>query len=316
MSFVNTLIKNQEQYDITHIEDRQLEVRNNGIKLGNRITPISDSSRAKVEDFFGFSKKMSHLSNDFKDQAIKRLVENGPEDFTVVRDGKGEIIDLRRGHVNPISLDPLFKTLERHIPNGEVSLFKSNGFTTEFAITTPEITTRLVDHTLDETRGGIYLRAQAVSGAPRLSVVPVLHRMSCKNQMSADQKRNQVEVSGDDFEDVLGELDSIVGNIMTQQVPENLKSWLALSEMKPHDPMRYANVLMAKANVGKKIREKVRDRILFSQAMDQVLTAFDVVNMITDFQHGVSDAQRDSLWALGDLALVGHQNCDRCEGAL
>lgn len=299
--------------DVLHTDTLSTYIQGDILRVGKQEIPLSNKSRNTIEEYVGFGYKLKKKTPvTIRDSVINKVFENKFSDITF---GfyNGDITKVLLGHKDPAPLENVFKIVDKVVPDGELSLFKSNGFDCEFTVTTPEIAASVGNN--DITRGGIYTKAVSSSKKPSLSVIPVLHRMFCSNQMSQAQKDSALKISGSDFEDTLIDLEATINKYL-EQTTESLDNWIKLDQIVPHSKIAYAKYLLSKAHIGKKISQEVLQDLAFEH---KILSAYDIVNIITEKQHGkISDAQRSSLWRLGDLSLDPNEKfvCSQCEHEL
>jgi hypothetical protein len=307
------LLDRTRHLSLEHISLSEVIIKDDKVILGKDEYDLEKTGRSVIERYVGLSEKFKKsVSVEFRDQLLNKIFQSkSDEDATLVFNGN-ELVNFTKGTRQLVPLNEIFETVNELIPDGEVSLFKTDGLFTEFAVTTDTIQGNPTYSTKDVTKGGIYLKAECY-GRPRVTVVPILHRMVCSNQMSQEQKNSALKVSGTNYAEILPGLSDNIREYMDMLIPGLLNRWLGLADYHPENPQRFATYLMKGAKLGDKNMKKVTDNLWFLNKP----SAYEIINVITELQHNVSDYQRDAIWRLGARALTLADSeliaCDSCK---
>lgn len=309
----NTLTKKTENLGVVHSPLIEVLIKGDEIKVGHEIFPLGPTGRNTIEHYVGFSAKFKrYVDPVLKDQVLNKVFQNTTRDVSLIFNGT-DLVNLVTGTKELIPLDDVFNVVDNLIPDGELSLFKTTGLFTEFAVTTKDIQGAPTGSVLDITRGGVYLKAESL-GKTTLTVIPILHRLSCANQMSKAEKDSALKVKGDSYFEVSLDLQETIQNYLDKTIPSNLNRWLGLADYKPSNPAKFATYLMTKGKIGERIQKKILDEVAYMNKP----SAYHVINTITGHQHNTSEAQRNNLWRLGAMSLDVNESfeCDTCHSAL
>lgn len=310
------LLNKIENLSVTHVPINLVSVKDDEIRVGNTVSPLDVKGRNVIERYIGFSTKFKKsVDTDLKDQVINKVFAARNTQVSIVHNGNS-IVNIISGEKELVPLEKVFGVVDAVVPDGEVSLFKTDGFYTEFAVTSAAVSGSPTKNKADVTQGGVYLKAESLH-SPRLTVIPILHRLVCANQMSREQKDSALKVKGNSYDEILPGLTERIEGYMNKTIPSQLNSWLGLTEFYPASPNKFALSLMSRAKLGKKQQEKVLTQLEFSFGKQ---SAYDVINAITALQHGVTQAQRDNLWRLGAYSLTLDEkallSCNTCHSSL
>jgi UDP-3-O-acyl-N-acetylglucosamine deacetylase len=172
---VDQLKSKVDDLEYLHTSLGSVAIQNHNLNIYGKEIPFTKTSRKTFENFLGFSSKFSKFDEEFKDNIINKALQIGSTNLTFVIDGSDNVLNIVKGHKNPVPLENVFNVVENVIPDPELSLFRTNGFSTEFTVTSKEIAASINGNSQDVTRGGIYLKTTS-SGKPTMKVIPVLHR--------------------------------------------------------------------------------------------------------------------------------------------
>lgn len=196
-------------------------------------------------------------------------------------------------------------------PTDNVSKFSLvNGF--EAYIHTPEI---FIDaRPEDRTQGGVYVSA-LFGEAPTVSVY--LERLVCSNGMVALSEYDKVRVTGQSNSEILEGMKALTNLALDSTIPDYLKNWKKMTTITSSNPEQLIHRL-SKENG---INAKLESAIIEAAASLPNDSYYDIVNLITSFQHaeGVEKSnQLEKLQVLGGNAIrdLGGHRCNNCQHSL
>ena len=307
--------------EATVVDNFDITLTPNKLQFQGKEIFIEGSDHKTIDEFVGFGAKLkSRISDGTRIKMINEAFTGSNGQTTVVT-RNGKLSTIVSGPKDLVPLDDIFEVMDNIIPNGDISLFKTDGLTTEFAVTIPEIVGAPTDNRGDKTHGGVYLKANTVNTKPTLMAVPILHRLFCANQISKAQKDSAIKIESElSFKDAMGDLEATVGNFVEADVPVMLKRFLHLHEVYPQKPKVALNYLMNKAKLGAKVKEKVLEELPANMTSGNT-SMYDIVNAITWQQHDAKNlGTRNKIWALGVEALSMSVNneisCTTCSGKI
>jgi hypothetical protein len=161
----------------------------------------------------------------------------------------------------------------------------------------------------DITEGGI--RFNATHGiSPEVSTY--MERLVCTNGMVVTSEIDKVPVRGYTLTEVLDSMEKIATHYLNNEVPNFLDNWGKLKEINSKNPEQLIHRLSRENSLS----PKVETRIIEAAASLTDSTYYDVVNLITSFQHaeGVDSKEADKLQVLGGNAVrdMGGHRCTGC----
>jgi len=174
-------------------------------------------------------------------------------------------------------------------------------------IYTPEM---YVDaRTDDRTNGGI--RFEAFHGNnPRVSAY--MERLVCTNGMVATSDLDSIAVKGYSLDEIINNMESAARLLLTSTVPNYLENWKKLTTIRSTNPEQLIHRLV-KEN---EISTKIESRIIEAASSLENDSYYDVVNLITSFQHesSIDEKQFGKLQVLGGNAVrdLGGHRCNGC----
>lgn len=162
----------------------------------------------------------------------------------------------------------------------------------------------------DITQGGI--RFDTTHGkSPEVSAY--MERLVCTNGMIATSDLDKVPVRGYTLAEVLNSMQHIADHYLNTTVPRFLDNWKKLTDIRSTNPEQLIHRL-AKEN---ELSPKIESRIIEAAASLEDSTYYDVINLITSFQHaeGVDSKQINKLQTLGGNAVrdMGGHRCTSCQ---
>jgi hypothetical protein len=166
----------------------------------------------------------------------------------------------------------------------------------------------------DRTQGGVYISAM-YGEVPTVSVY--LERLICSNGMVSLAEYDKVRITGQsNGEIIMGIVDRMKAAV-DQVIPNYLNNWSEMTRISSGNPEQLIHRL-AKENG---INPKLESRIIEEVPSIEADTYYDIVNLMTSFQHaeGVPGTnQFDRLLVLGGNAVqnMGGHRCNNCQHSL
>jgi len=165
----------------------------------------------------------------------------------------------------------------------------------------------------DRTNGGI--RFRALHGkTPQVSAY--MERLVCTNGMVAQGDFDNISIKGYGLDEIINNMEAAANLLLTKTVPAYLENWRKLTTIKSSNPEQLIHRLAREAEVS----TKVESRMIEAAAALRGDTYYDVVNLITSFQHidGVDGEQFDKIQRLGGNAVrdLGGHRCSGCQHSL
>ena len=162
----------------------------------------------------------------------------------------------------------------------------------------------------DITQGGI--RFNALHGAkPQIS--PYMERLVCSNGMVATSDLDQIPVRGFTLDEILTSMEKMAGAYLSSTIPAFLENWKKLTEIHSSNPEQLIHRLAREADLS----TKIESRIIEAAASLEDDSYYDVINLITSFQHeeGVDGNQLFKIQQLGGNAVrdLGGHRCTNCQ---
>lgn len=162
----------------------------------------------------------------------------------------------------------------------------------------------------DVTQGGI--RFNALHGAtPQVS--PYMERLVCTNGMVATSDLDSIPVRGFTLNEILTSMERMADHYLTSTIPDYLENWRKLTEIRSVNPEQLIHRLSRENDLS----TKIESRIIEAAASLEDSSYYDVINLITSFQHaeGVDETQFCKLQCLGGNAVrdLGGHRCINCQ---
>ena len=162
----------------------------------------------------------------------------------------------------------------------------------------------------DITEGGI--RFDTTHGkSPEVSAY--MERLVCTNGMVATSDLDKVPVRGYTLEEVLHSMQNIADHYLNTAVPNFLENWKKLTDVRSTNPEQLIHRLSKENDLS----PKIETRIIEAAASLDDSSYYDVINLITSFQHaeGVDPKQVNKLQVLGGNAVrdMGGHRCVNCQ---
>jgi hypothetical protein len=165
----------------------------------------------------------------------------------------------------------------------------------------------------DSTNGGI--RFNAVHGTtPKVSAY--MERLVCRNGMVAMTDVDSIPLRGYTLAEVLNSMQTIADHYMKSVLPNYLSNWKTMASIESSNPEQLIHRLSKEAGIS----PKLETRIIEAAASLVDNSYYEVVNLITSFQHadGVDEKQANKLRELGGAAVrdLGGHRCTSCQHSL
>lgn len=166
----------------------------------------------------------------------------------------------------------------------------------------------------DRTQGGVFVSAM-YGEAPTVSVY--LERLVCSNGMVGLAEYDKVRVTGQSNGEIIRNIVDLMQASVSQVIPGYLENWQRMTTIKSGNPEQLIHRL-AKENG---LNPKLESHIMEAVASLESDTYYDIVNLMTSFQHaeGVPGTnQFDKLLVLGGNAVqsLGGHRCNNCQHSL
>lgn len=165
----------------------------------------------------------------------------------------------------------------------------------------------------DATNGGI--RFNAAHGAtPKVSAY--MERLVCRNGMVATTDVDSIPLRGYTLGEVLNSMQTIADHYMKSVLPNYLSNWKTMASIESSNPEQLIHRLAKESGIS----PKLETRIIEAAASLSDNSYYEVVNLITSFQHadGIDQKQFDRLQELGGKAVreLGGHRCVNCQHSL
>lgn len=162
----------------------------------------------------------------------------------------------------------------------------------------------------DITQGGI--RFDTTHGkSPEVSAY--MERLVCTNGMVATSDLDKIPVRGYTLAEVLNSMQHIADHYLNTSVPHFLENWKKLTDVRSTNPEQLIHRLSKENDLS----PKIETRIIEAASSLEDSTYYDVINLITSFQHaeGVDQKQVNKLQILGGNAVrdMGGHRCVNCQ---
>ena len=162
----------------------------------------------------------------------------------------------------------------------------------------------------DRTSGGI--RFSAFHGTnPRVSAY--MERLVCTNGMVATSDFDTIAVKGYSLEEIVNNMEVAARILLKTTVPEYLENWKKMTTIRSTNPEQLIHRLVKENDISPKLESRIIEAAA-SLANDAY---YDVVNLVTSFQHidGVDEKQFNKLQVLGGNAVrdLGGHRCTNCQ---
>lgn len=162
----------------------------------------------------------------------------------------------------------------------------------------------------DITQGGV--RFETIYGkSPNVSAY--LERLVCRNGMVATSDLDQIPLKGYTLAEVLSSMQAMADHYLTSSIPNYLDNWKKMTSITTTNAEQLIHRLSKEAGLS----TKIESRIIEAAASLEDSSYFDVVNLITSFQHeeGVDTTQFNKLQQLGGNAIrdLGGHRCNNCQ---
>jgi hypothetical protein len=166
----------------------------------------------------------------------------------------------------------------------------------------------------DRTQGGVYV-SSLFGDAPTVSVY--MERLVCTNGMVALSEYDKVRVTGQSNSEIIEGMKDLISLAVDRTIPDYLANWKKMTTIKSANAEQLIHRL-AKENG---INAKLESAIIEASSSLTNDTYYDIVNLITGFQHadGVEGSnQLEKLQVLGGNAIrdLGGHRCNNCQHSL
>lgn len=196
-------------------------------------------------------------------------------------------------------------------PTDSVSKFSLvNGF--QAFIHTPEL---YVDaRPGDRTQGGVYV-SSLFGEVPTVSVY--MERLVCSNGMVALSEYDKVRVTGQSNSEIIENMKLLTNLALDSTIPDYLNNWKKMTTIKSTNPEQLIHRLAKENGINSKLESSIMEAAS-SLTNDSY---YDIVNLITNFQHadGIEGSnQLEKLQVLGGNAIrdLGGHRCNNCQHSL
>ena len=165
----------------------------------------------------------------------------------------------------------------------------------------------------DATHGGIRFNA-AHGSTPKVSAY--MERLVCRNGMVAMSDVDSIPLRGYTLTEVLDSMERMAEHYISAVLPNYLDNWKTMDSIDSSNPEQLIHRLTKEAGISPKLESSIID----AAASLSSSSYYDVVNLITSFQHadGVDSKQADKLRELGGKAVkeLGGHRCTSCQHSL
>ena len=165
----------------------------------------------------------------------------------------------------------------------------------------------------DVTQGGIRFNASH-GNTPKVSAY--MERLVCRNGMVAVTDVDSIPLRGYTLGEVLNSMENTAEHYLDKVLGNYLDNWKQMAEIKSTNPEQLIHRLAKESNISPKLESSIID----AAASLEDNTYYDVVNLITSFQHadGVDQKSIDKLRELGGKAVreLGGHRCTNCQHSL
>lgn len=162
----------------------------------------------------------------------------------------------------------------------------------------------------DITQGGI--RFSALYGS-KPTVSAYMERLVCRNGMVATNELDIIPLRGFTINEVLANMEHMAQHYLKSLLPNYLNNWKSMSTIKSANPEQLVHRLSRENDLSYRLESHIVDAV--SSLEDN--TYYDIVNLITSFQHadGVEQSQIEKLQQLGGNAIrdLGGHRCTNCQ---
>jgi hypothetical protein len=162
----------------------------------------------------------------------------------------------------------------------------------------------------DRTNGGI--RFLALNGkTPQVSAY--MERLVCTNGMVATGDFDLIGVKGYSMAEILNNMEATANLLLEKSIPDYLDNWKKMTTIRSSNPEQLIHRLSREAELS----TKLESRIIESASSLTSDTYYDIVNLVTSFQHidGVDGEQFNKVQKLGGGAVrdLGGHRCNNCQ---
>jgi len=165
----------------------------------------------------------------------------------------------------------------------------------------------------DLTQGGI--RFNALHGKTP-TVSPYMERLVCSNGMVVASDIDSISLRGFTVAEVIENMERMAQIYLRDNIPAYLDNWARLTDIKTPNPEQLIHRLSKEGEIS----PKIETRIIEAAAALIDNTYYDIVNLITSFQHeeGVNEEQYYKIQRLGGAAVrdLGGHRCSGCQHSL
>lgn len=162
----------------------------------------------------------------------------------------------------------------------------------------------------DVTEGGLRFKAsmlpKSTLGSPY--VASFLCRLACTNGMTHTEEFGKVRLKGKTVDQIIEEMEEAAQTLLSDVVPQRLEQWGHLTEVNVNAPEQFVHRLAREWGLSRRLESDIIEEV--PELTER--SAYDLVNLITGRQHGVSSERiRHRLQELGG-SVIARQDDHRC----
>ena len=164
----------------------------------------------------------------------------------------------------------------------------------------------------DFTEGGVRFKVPIApqDSTAKPSVSSYMVRLDCLNGMTHQEEWGRIRIKGLTVTEVIEEMEIAAQALLSDLVPTRLEQFAGLTEEEPDNPEQYIHRLSREYGLPEKMETSMINRVPELEHR----TAYDLVNLMSGFQHEVSDSLRNKLQNMaGSVAVhAGERRCQTC----
>lgn len=173
----------------------------------------------------------------------------------------------------------------------------------------------------DYTYGGLRFSSHIAPGSakarqPRVSCF--MNRLLCANGMTHEEELGEIRIRGNTVDEILTEMEEVARHFLENQVPTLVERFGGLAQRDVANPEQYVHRLARQYGVVAALETRMIELL---PTLGDAPTAYDIVNMVSGFQHE-EGVQRKTALRLQHLAgetawgSEGEHRCPTCQTPL
>lgn len=275
--------------------------RGENLRVGDLNIGLDEDGLDTLGVFLGIPRGyLNKVSPDLVDQNVRYFLNKDPEAFGLFETDGSALLGV-------------YDATREIIPRGKVveviqAVMAPDDTLNDIDLTQGKIVVDVTTTTIntqpkagDYTYGGLRFASHIAPGSakgkqPRVSCF--MNRLVCSNGMTHEEELGEIRIKGNTVEDVLVEMEEVAKHFLENQVPLLVERFGGLAGREVGNPEQYVHRLARQYGVAAALESRMIELL---PTLGDAPTAYDIVNMVSGFQHE-EGVQRKTALRLQHLA--------------